>query len=282
MLRRIFDEAKKYGGPTELIRQMNLNITLESRSKQLDFGIEARQRTIIQLDARLKQLLEYDREVAKAHEKVLADTTASKKRLMDEFDGEKTRGEKEKETRKSEISNLTNNIAKLNGEIQIGKWLLALISRDPEALELLKRVTCILEHEQPTVALTDALAYQFIRLAREDLTESGQLVPRSELEQAKNAVAFARLQSTDDRILVNYLLDSITRFKRNPRKMTTDQKRVILEAFAQCEAETQEGFAQLIKRLESSEKCAAHGTLMVFDYQQRQWICPTLSCSFRR
>lgn len=140
-----------------------------------------------------------------------------------------------------------------------------------------------MEQEQnPPANWTETLAYTLIKLVRRELTDLGLLVPKNELDETKSTLAITKLQSTNDRSVLNHILGPLERFTRNPMKMTTDQKRVLLEAYVQTGAHTHIGFSQLIKRLESSEKCAAHGIVMVFDYRQLKWVCPTFNCTFRR
>src|SRR5208282_4808365 len=104
-----------------------------------------------------------------------------------------------------------NNIAKmkqeserLNDEIIIGKWLLALINRNPDALELVKRVAYLVEQEEnPPANWTETLAYTLIKLARRELTDLGVLVPKRELDETKSTLTLtltlAQLQSMNDR-----------------------------------------------------------------------------------
>jgi len=283
MLTRILEESKKAGGPTELRRQLDLNLSLEDRKQQLDMGIEARLRTIKQLDDRIKRLIEDDRSTQQAHEKHLANIAAEEKRQTEEFNAKRS-------TQKQELENGENNIAKmkqeserLNDEIIIGKWLLALINRNPDALELVKRVAYLVEQEEnPPANWTETLAYTLIKLARRELTDLGVLVPKRELDETKSTLTLTQLQSMNDRSILTHVLNPVSKFNRDPMKMTTDQKRILLEVYAQTGAYTHAGFTQLIKRLESSEKCIQHGTLMVFDYKQLKWICQIFSCTFSR
>jgi hypothetical protein len=126
------------------------------------------------------------------------------------------------------------------------------------------------------------MANAILKLARRELTNYGQLVPVEELQTAKKEAATAKQEACSDRFIRNSVVRSISTFINNPLKMTTDQKRVLLSMYAQVGGHTQEGFAQLMQRFESSEKCSAHLVPMVFDYQRGQWICPIFGCMYRR
>lgn len=283
MLRRILDEAMKLGGPKELVRQYDLNRTLEERGNQLSISIEARQRTIAQTDERIRQRTEADRISQQAHENHLAHMAAEKKQKTDQFNAELAQQKEQLDQGKSEIYNMNQEKQKISDEITIGKWLMAVVRRNPEALRLVRLVASLMEHEQTSpVTWTDTLAYKLITLARREMTDLGLLVPKRELDEVKNSLALTKLQSMNDRSILNRILDPVSKFNKYPMRMTTDQKKVFIETYVQTGSHTQEGFAQLVKRLKASEKCVIHGTEMEFDYQLRKWICPTLNCTFRR
>jgi len=284
ILRRILAEAKKLGGPDELIKQFSANITLEDRTVELSFGIEAKQRTIALMDERLKQLYEDDRLAQEKHEQLLAHMKEEQTRFANEINAEKIQLTSERDALKNENVNLAEQKHGMKNEIAIGLWLLALVRNDPQVLRTHKAYLSELMDPQQTALppWTDLMAHTILKLARKELTSHGLLVPVEESEEAKKEAATAKQEASSDRFIRNIVVKSISTFNDNPMKMTTNQKRVLLEIYAQLVGHTQEGFAQLMKRFESSEKCPAHRVPMVFDYQQGQWICPTFSCMFRR
>lgn len=79
MLKRILEESEKAGGPTELRRQLDLNLSLEDRQQQLDMGIEARLHTITQLDAKIQWLMTNERNAQLTYERRLANINAEEK-----------------------------------------------------------------------------------------------------------------------------------------------------------------------------------------------------------
>lgn len=284
ILRRILAEAKKLGGPNELIRQFSANITLEERSVELSYGIEAKQRTITLKDAQLKQQSEADRLAQEKHEQQLARMREEQTRFANEITAEKTQLTNERDAMKNENSTLAWQQHGMKNEIAIGRWLLALVRNDPQILEAHKLyLSELMDPKQTTLPpWTDLMANAILTLARRELTNYGQLVPVEALETAKKEAATAKQEASSDRFIRNSVVKSMSTFINSPLKMTSDQKRVLLEMYAQLAGHTQEGFAQLMKRFESSERCPAHSVPIVFDYQRGQWICPTLSCMFRR
>lgn len=272
LIKRIIDELVRCNmDPKELVHQLALNVTLEDRTKQLNYHITALERTINQRDQRLKQLAEEDSKTQKAHEELLAKNKS-----------EITEHEKASARLNDKILQLNDAKARIENEIAIGKWLIALIARTPEALQLLELVTSLVKKDpSPHPNWTEDLAYAFLTLARKALTDLGYLVPKKALDEAKRAADTAERRSKTDRSMLNRHLDAIVNFTKNPKRLTTEQKRVLLETFIQTGAQTQEGFQQLMKQIESSETCPIHNRPMAFHYQQRQWICPVLGCSSR-
>jgi DNA repair exonuclease SbcCD ATPase subunit len=273
LIKRVIEELKKRGmDPKELVRQLELNLRLEDKTIQLDHGIEARERTIALREQHLKQLADDDARMQKAHEEQIAKHNA-----------ERTGLENELARLKDEIRNANETKTGLGNEITIGRWLLALVRRNPEALRLLELAASLVKDEpSPPPNWTETVAYSFLTLARKELTDLGFLVPKKALDQAKLELFTANQRLKNCQSTLNDRLDSILEFTKHPEKLTTEQKRVLLETFTQLRAETQQGFAQLMKQVESSEKCPIHNTPMVFDLPQRQWVCRFLGCSSRR
>jgi hypothetical protein len=295
ILRRILAEAKKLGGPHELIKQFSANITLEERSVELSFVEAAKRRTIALMDQQLKKRYEDERlaqekheqflaHIKQEHDQQLARMKEEQTRFTNKIAAERMQLTNERDAMKNENATLAERKQAMGNEIAIGLWLLALVRNDPQVLGAHKLfLSELMDPKRTTLpAWTDLMANAILKLARRELTNYGMLVPVAELEAAKREAAIAKQEASSDRFIRNSVVKSISTFINNPMKMTTDQKRVLLEIYAQLVGHTQEGFAQLMKRFESSEKCPAHRVPMVFDYQQGQWICPIFSCMFRR
>lgn len=281
MICQILDEVKRLGNPAELTRQLNLNVTLEQRQQGLETQLEGVMRTRKDADKELGQRIDQIRKLTGEREQLLAEKIRTEK----ESEAEKARFELERDQMKKDLVQLDVQRRK---EVVSADWLLAVITRNPEILRKHKSyLTYLMEHDDgPPKVWTEEMAYGLINLAREDLTSKGLLIPAKELDAAKKAVtmelALARLRAENASGFLNRLLQPIKRFNKYPDQLTARQKGIVLEAFAQSGAYTYECFKQLMKKIEGSEKCAAHGTPMVFDYVKREWTCPTSNCTFRR
>ena len=90
MLRRIFAELDKYGSVPELVRQLNLNTTLEERNRELQMLNDSLTRTRDSIQERIKECETQEREALKRRDDLLEENkslevqvTSKKKELED-------------------------------------------------------------------------------------------------------------------------------------------------------------------------------------------------------
>ena len=284
MMKKIFEETEKAGGPKELVRQLSLNTTLENRKKELGDAIEARGRTIGRLDLTIQERLKADQKSQQQHEENIERIKKEHAKFVTNIKNEQYALTNERDGIRQEVEDAKKERDALGTAVASGRFFLSIVANDPELLRLHKQyMTHIIDPTQwEPPQLPDAVAFSIINAARDRFTRGGLLVPRDELEAAKKEAASAKQQSENDRFIRTWWVPAIQQFVRNPRKMSTEQKRVMLEAYAQSLGYTPERFRQLMKALESSERCMLHGSVMIFDYTLNKWRCTTPGCVCKR
>ena len=282
-LRKAAQQIKKHGGVGELMRQLDLNVTLEDRRNELQTGVEARRTSQAALEANMQKRLNDDRVAQERHEQHLARMRQEHEQFVKAKAAERAKVTWENDQFRKENADLKQENLNLTTENRLSKWIIGLARHDKAAIDTLHEYMKDKELQiEPPSSMTNFMFEQLMQLARDALTRMGLLVPTSELDKLKVELAVARKQSFMDRLIVKLLLEACVALVRDPTNMTTDQRRLMLWVYTQIANHVRVSPLEVIRIIETSETCPVHNLPMRFDYTRRKWFCIVLNCSVRR
>ena len=289
LIKRIMEECAKYGGPTELARQLSLNTNLEERNKELQELNNFLTRTRDSIQERIKDF-----------EKQEAETNRRRDDLLEEaknLDGEVRSKRNELENVTSTLAQRLNakneweairqrmeeELAKLSQAIDSSKtrlapvlWVRSILEKNRPVLFQIEKeyVFNLLDKKQPEQAYSDDTGHRIIDFLIDELTSRGTLVPR----RLYDAIVAQARQCADK---TRQIREALHAFVYAPEKMNEEQRRALLIGLAAAELDSKDKFDELQKQAaEIGVQCPIHRMTMGWNPASLKWICPTLNCKF--
>lgn len=252
MIKRILAELAKYDSPEELVRQLNLNTTLEQRNTELETLNGSLTRTRDNILERIKEFLAQEAEALKRRDGVYEQI----------------------KTAKEEHAKLQEAIASSRETLAGAIWVRSILQKDRPSLLESEKHYLINFLEQKRSEPYDWTGESIIDLIIDELKNRGTLIPK---RQYSIMQALAR-QWADT---IRGVHEACQRFVRAPQKMTTEQRRALLIGAVEAGADTKEKFDELLKKAsELAAQCPIHRAKLAWNEKQLKWICPTPNCQF--
>ena len=284
--RKLDAETKRLGGAKEVVRQFQLNTTLQDRRNELETGNEALRRTRTILEENMAKRLNDDRLEQEKHEQRMAKIREGHDEFVRRIYAEKTRMMRENDSFRNENVKLKAENFALSEENALSRWVLGIAAKDKKAVQAAAEYLSYPSKyhlAEPPPQLTDSVRNGLLKALGDELTLGGLLVPVERVIEVKTDLAVARKESFNNRLTVQLVLGSLRMFLEKPLELTTDQRRAMLWIFIQIGPRSRQELMQLVNTLQNSETCSVHkGITMIFDDQRSKWICPVLNCTCRR
>jgi hypothetical protein len=289
MIKRILAELKKYGSPEELVRQLNLNTSIENRNHELREENNSPTRTRDGIQARIQEFLKQESEANKRRDDLLEENKSlegqvnSKKKELAELLSslaEKLDTTKEWEAIQQAMQNehekLRKVIVSCKTIIAPAYWVRSILEKKrPILFEHEKDyVMRFLQQKQPDRGYTDETGGKIIDFLIDELKLFGALVPKLKydilLAEARREMYKARRVGTAFSVFFNA-----------PETMTPEQRGTLLLGVIENAANSKEKFDELVKRAtELGAHCPIHSVKLSYTPTSLKWVCPTLNCPF--
>jgi DNA repair exonuclease SbcCD ATPase subunit len=282
-------EIRKYGSVPELVRQLNLNKSIEDRNRELQIGNKSLTQT---RDSILKRIQEFQKQELEANKR------------RDDFLAENKKLEGEVNSKKKELAELLSNLAE---KLNTTKEWEAIQRRMQEELEKLRKmiIACkmiiapaywfrsilernrpilfahekeyvveFLQRKQPEPSYKDETGQRIIDYLLDELKRLGRLVPKLFYD----AVMLEARRCADNS---RGIAQALHAFVHNPEKMTPEQRKALMLGVIECEAKSKEKCDELLKQTsELGIDCPIHHVKLSWIPSLFIWRCLAPNCTF--
>jgi vacuolar-type H+-ATPase subunit I/STV1 len=283
------EECTKYGGPTELARQLSLNKNLEERNKELQVVNDNLTRTrdsILQRieyfegqeagalkrrDDLLEEAKSIDREVRSRRSELENVTSTLRQRL-----NAKNEWEAIQQRMEEELARLNHAIVSCKKILAPAYWIRSILEENRPVLFQIEKeyVINFLTTKQPESNYSHEIGHEIIDYLIDELTRRRTLIPK-QLYDVVEAEARRWADKTRE------IGQALHMFVYAPERMTDEQRTALLVGLAAAGLDSKDKFDKLQKQASGlGAQCPIHHLKMGWSPARLKWLCPTLNCKF--